>query len=111
MAIMSASLVAGIAGGDAALYVALTAALAIIVGVMLIGAGIARLGFIADFLAKSVVTGFIFGLAITIIIGQIPKLLGVPGLVGHAAGAAPAARGLDPRHQPVYACRRRWPWP
>ena len=82
MAIMSASLVADIAGGDAALYVALTASLAIIVGVMLVGAGLARLGFIADFLAKSVVTGFIFGLAITIIIGQIPKLLGVPGLSG-----------------------------
>ncbi len=36
-------------------------------------------GFVADFLTKSVVTGFIFGLAITIIVGQLPKLLGVPG--------------------------------
>jgi len=82
MAIMSASVVADAAGGDPELYVALTAALALIVGVMLVAAGLARLGFISDFLTKSVVTGFIFGLAITIIVGQIPKILGVPGLSG-----------------------------
>ena len=57
---------------------ALTAALALTVGVLLLAGGLARLGFIADFLTKSVVTGFIFGLAITIIVGQLPKLLGVP---------------------------------
>ncbi len=82
MAIMSASVVGDLAGGDAAAYVALTATLALIVGGILVGAGLARLGFIADFLTKSVVTGFIVGLAITIIIGQIPKILGVPGLSG-----------------------------
>ena len=82
MAIMSASVVADLAGGDETAYVALTAALALTVGVMLVAAGIARLGFISDFLAKSVVTGFIVGLAITIIVGQIPKILGVPGLSG-----------------------------
>jgi MFS superfamily sulfate permease-like transporter len=82
MAVMSASVVAGLAGGDATLYVALTAALALVVGGMLVAAGIAKLGFISDFLTKSVVTGFIFGLAITIIIGQLPKILGVPSLSG-----------------------------
>jgi SulP family sulfate permease len=82
MAVMSASVVAGLAGGDATLYVALTAALALMVGGMLVAAGIAKLGFISDFLTKSVVTGFIFGLAITIIIGQLPKILGVPSLSG-----------------------------
>jgi SulP family sulfate permease len=78
MAVMSASVVVGLAAGDPDRYLALSAALALVVGVILIGAGIVRLGFIADFLAKSVVTGFIFGLAITIIIGQLPKVLGVP---------------------------------
>lgn len=82
MAIMSASVVGDLAGGDATAYVALTAALALTVGVLLVGGGLARLGFISDFLTKSVVTGFIFGLAITIIVGQVPKLLGVPGLTG-----------------------------
>lgn len=79
MAIMSASVVAGLAGGDPVRYLALTAALALVVGVMLIAAGIVRLGFIGDFLSKPVITGFIFGLAITIIIGQLPKIIGVPG--------------------------------
>jgi high affinity sulfate transporter 1 len=82
MAIMSASVVAGLAGGDPAAYVAYTAALALTVGVMLVAAGVARLGFISDFLTKSVVTGFIIGVAITIIVGQLPKILGVPGLDG-----------------------------
>jgi high affinity sulfate transporter 1 len=82
MAIMSASVVAGLAGGDPAAYVAYTAALALTVGVMLVAAGLARLGFISDFLTKSVVTGFIIGVAITIIVGQLPKILGVPGLDG-----------------------------
>ncbi len=82
MAIMSASVVADLAGGDAATYLAMTAALALVVGGMLVAAGIAKLGFISDFLTKSVVTGFIFGLAISIVIGQIPKLLGTPSLSG-----------------------------
>ena len=82
MAVMSASAVAGLAGGDPAAYLAFTAALALTVGVMLVAAGLARLGFISDFLTKSVVTGFIIGVAITIIVGQLPKILGVPGLDG-----------------------------
>jgi len=79
MAIMSASVVVSLAGGDPDRYLALTAGLALVVGTILVAAGLVRLGFIADFLSKSVVTGFIFGLAITIIVGQLPKLFGVPG--------------------------------
>ena len=82
MAVMSASVVVGLAGGDPARYLALTSALALTVGAILIAAGVAKLGFISDFLAKSVVTGFIAGLAITIIIGQLPKILGLPSLSG-----------------------------
>ena len=82
MAIMSASVVAGLVPSSPAEYVALTSALALVVGLILVAAGVARLGFISDFLAKSVITGFIFGLAITIIVGQLPKILGVPGLSG-----------------------------
>jgi high affinity sulfate transporter 1 len=82
MAVMSASAVAGLAGGDPVAYLAFTAALALTVGVMLVAAGIARLGFISDFLTKSVVTGFIIGVAITIVVGQLPKILGVPSLDG-----------------------------
>ena len=82
MAVMSASVVASLGVRDPASYVALTAALALVVGLLLIGAGAARLGFISDFLSKAVVTGFIFGLAITVIASQIPKLLDVPSQSG-----------------------------
>ena len=51
-------------------------------GVVLVVAGFARLGFISNFLSKSVVTGFVFGLAITIMVGQIPKLFGLPAGTG-----------------------------
>ena len=78
MAVMSAAVIAPLAGGDAATYAALSAALALTVGVLLILAGIVKLGFISDFLSKSVVTGFVFGLAISIAVSQAPKLFGVP---------------------------------
>ncbi len=83
MAIMSAAVVAPLALGDATRYAALTAALALVVGVVLVVAGFARLGFISNFLSKSVVTGFVFGLAITIMVGQIPKLFGLPAGSGN----------------------------
>ena len=78
MAVMSAAVVGAMAAGDATRYAALTAALALTVGVILLLAGVARLGFISDFLSKSVITGFVFGLALVIAIGQLPKLLGLP---------------------------------
>ena len=82
MAIMSFSLVTPLAGGDAMRFLALSAALALIVGALLIIAGVARLGFISEFLAKPVVTGFIIGVAVTVIVRQLPKLLGIPGSSG-----------------------------
>jgi high affinity sulfate transporter 1 len=83
MAIMSLSVVAPLAGGDAARFASLTSMLALMVGAILIVAGIARLGFISDFLSKSVITGFVFGVALNIVIGQAPKLFGVPGGSGN----------------------------
>jgi len=77
MAVMSAAVIAPIAAGDAASYWTLTAALALVVGIMLLAAGLVHLGFIADFLSKPVVTGFVFGLAIVILVGQLPKLFGL----------------------------------
>ena len=82
MAIMSASVVAPLAAGDPVLFVTFTAALALIVGAFLVAAGLLRLGFLADFLAKPVITGFVIGLAITILVGQLPKLLGLPPVSG-----------------------------
>jgi high affinity sulfate transporter 1 len=83
MAVMSASVVAPAAGGDTATYIAMTAMLAVLVGAMLVVAGVLRLGFLAEFLAKPVITGFIVGLALTIAVGQLPKLFGVDGSDGN----------------------------
>jgi sulfate permease, SulP family len=79
-ALMSASVIATVpSGANPSVYVSLSATLALIVGGILVVAGVARLGFLSQFLAKSVVTGFVIGLAIVITIGQIPGLLGIPG--------------------------------
>ena len=68
-------------GNDAAAgtenYVALTATLAIVTGVIGVVAGLLRFGFLASFISEPVLKGFIVGLALTIIAGQLPKLFGV----------------------------------
>ncbi len=78
IAVMVAVTVAPLASstGD---YVTLTAALAILIGVILVGAGLARLALIADFFAKPILVGFVAGLALLIAVGQGPKLFGVEG--------------------------------
>lgn len=78
VAILSASVVAPLAasaGSDR--YIALTIALTLLVGLVLVAAGLARLGFAAKFLAKPVLNGFIIGMAFTIALGQAGKLAGV----------------------------------
>ena len=50
--------------------------LALLVGLTEIGLGLGRLGFVADLLSKEVQVGYMNGLAITIIVGQLPKLFG-----------------------------------
>jgi sulfate permease, SulP family len=57
--------------------VALTTALAVTVGLVAIVAGAFRLGFLASFISEPVLKGFIVGLAMTIAVGQLPKLFGI----------------------------------
>lgn len=77
-AALSASIVATVTASrsDA---VATTAALALVVGVLGVVAGLLHLGFLSAFISEPVLKGFIVGLALTIIIGQVPKLLGIDG--------------------------------
>jgi sulfate permease, SulP family len=56
---------------------AFTAALALATGVLALAAGLLRLGFLSNFISEPVLKGFIIGMALTIIIGQVPKLLGI----------------------------------
>jgi MFS superfamily sulfate permease-like transporter len=65
-----------VVGDDPAKAVALAGVMALMVGLIEIGLGVARLGFVADLLSKEVQVGYMNGLAITIIVGQLPKLCG-----------------------------------
>lgn len=71
-----AAVVAPLAGADLARYLTLTAALAMIAGMFCIAAGLARLGFLTNFLARPILTGYLNGIAITIITGQLGSLFG-----------------------------------
>lgn len=76
-AALSAAAVADLTTGGPEDVVAFTAVLAMVTGALAIMAGLARLGFLANFISEPVLKGFIIGLALTIIIGQVPKLLGI----------------------------------
>ena len=78
VAVMSAAVILPLAaGGDTQLFVELTTALAILVGAFFILAGLVKLGFIADFMSKPVLDGFIVGLAMTIAAGQLADIFGI----------------------------------
>ncbi len=62
---------------DADEFVALTAALALATGLVAVAAGVLRLGFLASFISEPVLKGFIIGLALTIMVGQLPAMFGV----------------------------------
>ncbi len=70
--------------------IALASMLALIVGAVMITAGVAKLGFVADLLSKPTQIGYMNGLALTILIGQLPKLFGfsvsADGLINEARG-------------------------
>jgi sulfate permease, SulP family len=79
-AALSAAVVGSAVAGNGDQFVATTAALAICVGLAALVAGAFRLGFLANFISEPVLKGFIVGLSLTVIVGQVPKLFGVePG--------------------------------
>ncbi len=77
VAAVSASVVGNLSGGDQSTAVALAAALALVTGVVFVFAGLARLGWITNFMSKAIMAGFILGMSIQIIVGQFGKLFGV----------------------------------
>jgi high affinity sulfate transporter 1 len=98
-----------LAGGDPARAIALASMLSLLVGAIMVVAGLARFGFIADLLSKPTQVGYMNGLALTIVIGQLPKLFGfsvdanglieetkgfVQGLADSQANATAAAIGV-----------------
>jgi high affinity sulfate transporter 1 len=77
IAVMSAATVTDLAPQGSAEFIVLTSVLALLVGAIATLAGILRLGRLAQFFSESVLTGFVFGLALVIAIKQLPKLFGL----------------------------------
>ncbi|WP_327181888.1 SulP family inorganic anion transporter [Streptomyces sp. NBC_01334] len=79
-----------VADGDPDRAIALASVLSLMVAAIMILASVARLGFIADLISKPTMIGYMNGLALTILIGQLPKLLGfkveADNLVGECVG-------------------------
>jgi len=82
-----AAAVVPLAGGNRDALVALSVALSVLTGLICITAGLFRLGFVADFLAKPILVGYLNGVAISIFLGQIGKVFGF----------SLQARGIVPR--------------
>ncbi len=75
---LSAAAVGPLADGDLARFAALSAGLAVVSAAVLVGAGLLRLGGVMDLVSKPVMTGFLFGLGLTVAVSQLPKVLGIP---------------------------------
>jgi high affinity sulfate transporter 1 len=86
--------IAPLAAGDPARAIALASAMAVVSGCVCIVAGAARLGFVTELLSKPIRYGYMNGIALTVLVGQLPELCGFPGggdgLFARAASAAAA---------------------
>jgi high affinity sulfate transporter 1 len=70
--------VAGVATAGTAAYTQDVILLALMVGAILVAIGLLRMGWVADLLSTPVTTGFLAGIGITIIVGQLPDIFGIP---------------------------------
>jgi len=99
-----ASAIAPLAGGDAALYLAMSMMLALLVGLMCLAASFLRLGAIADFLSKPILVGFMNGLSLSIVLSQLGPLFGIPiASSGFFPRALEFVRSLSSTHLPTLA--------
>ena len=81
-----AATVLPLAAGNHEALSAISVALAVLTGIVCIAAGLFKLGFVADFLGKPILVGYLNGVAISIFLGQIGKVFGFPM---HTRGIVP----------------------
>lgn len=78
-ALMTAAVLLPVVGGDDPVrYATYAAVLAILVGILCLGAGILRLGYLAHLLSKPVLVGYLLGIAVAMVAGQLGRISGVP---------------------------------
>ncbi|GAA2437626.1 SulP family inorganic anion transporter [Actinomadura vinacea] len=98
-ALMTATVVAPLAGGDPAAYAGLAAGLALVVGLLALGAWCLRLGFASDLLSRPILVGYMAGVAVVMVVGQLEKVSGVPTEgYGFLDEVVSFARGLEDVH-------------
>ena len=87
------------AGADVERRVALAALLALLVGLFLLAGGLSRLGFVSELLSKPIRVGYLAGVAVVVIVSQLPTLLGLPahhdGLGDQIGGVIAGLRAGD----------------
>ncbi|RYP82134.1 sulfate permease [Nocardioides guangzhouensis] len=83
VAIMTAIALAPLAAGDPGRYAGLAAALAVLVGVLSVIGWALRLGFLADLFSAPILVGYMAGIAVVMVVGQLGKVTGVP-VSGHS---------------------------
>ena len=76
LAAVIAAVILPLGGRDPETAVALAGALAVLTGLIILLAGIARLGFVTELLSRPVQLGYLSGIAVTILVGQLPRLCG-----------------------------------
>jgi MFS superfamily sulfate permease-like transporter len=123
LAAVIAAVILPLGGDDPQTAVALAGALAVLTGLIILVAGIARLGFVTELLSRPVQLGYLYGIAVTILVGQLPRLGGfsiegrglvtevrdvVEGVVGGRVNTASLAVGLT-GIVVILVLRRLWP--
>jgi len=76
LAAVIAAVILPLGGDDPGTAVALAGALAVLTGLLVMVAGMARLGFVTELLSRPVQLGYLCGIAVTILVGQLPRLCG-----------------------------------
>ena len=78
LALLVVAVVAPLAGGSVTTYALLAAMLAVLVGAIAVVGRIIRLGWIADYFSRAVLVGYLHGIAIVLVCGQLGKIFGIP---------------------------------
>ena len=95
VAVLTGSLIAAFHPASQAEAMALAAGMAIAAGLLLVVASVLRVGWVAEFLSKPIVTGFVLGLTILVVLGELPSMLGIPAPQGDVTSRiADLLRGL-----------------
>ncbi|OJA30768.1 transporter [Burkholderia ubonensis] len=105
LAALIAGAIAPLAGHDPSRAIALAAALALSAGAICVMIGVLGLGFVTDLLSRPIQYGYLNGIAVSLIVGRLPELLGLPAASSDMAAAVrQIARGLLDHQVSVNAC-------